>query len=116
MDVALRVRECQRVERLRDNRDAVFKTEPSALTLGEFACIAPFDKLRDEIDDAIVRSAIDELDDVLVFECGGDVDLAHEAAHRFVADGKLRQQRFDRDSASSPLLSTEHHRTHATAA
>src|ERR1044071_7112707 len=43
---------------------------------------------------------IDKLDDVFVFQCCGNVHLAHEATHCFVTYGKLRQQRLDSDCSS----------------
>src|SRR4029079_851394 len=89
--------------------------QPAALQLGEFRSVCALDKFRYEINDTIVRAAIDELDDVLVFQRSSDVDLAHEAAHRFIADRKLRQQSLDSDGASSTLLATQHHCSHSTA-
>jgi hypothetical protein len=50
-----------------------------------------------------------------VLQCCGDVDLAHEAFHRFIADGEFRKQSFDRNSASCALIARQHHAAHAAA-
>src|SRR6185369_7181223 len=115
MNVALRVRERERVERLRDDRDSVFVRKSPAVSLGEFAGISTIDEFSHEIDDTIVHAAIDKLDDVLVLQRRGDIDLTHEALHRFITDGKLGKERLDRNRASGALLATEHHATHAAA-
>src|SRR6185369_5539183 len=115
MNVALRVREGECVKRLRNDRDAVFVREPTAAIFSELRSISAFDEFSDEINDAVMRTAIDKLDDVLMLQRRSNIDLTHKAFHRFVTDGKLRQQRLDRNWASGFLLAPEHHATHAAA-
>src|SRR6185369_11912846 len=115
MNVALGVCERECVERLRDDRNAVFVRQSPTVIFSKLRSISAIDEFSDEINDAIVCAAIDELDDVLVLQRCSDVDLTHEAFHSFVTDGKLRQQRFDRNWASGFLLASEHHATHAAA-
>src|SRR6185369_6210233 len=91
MNVALRVRERECVERLRYDGDAVFVRESPAVMLSELARISAIDKFSHEIHNAIMRTAIEELDDVFVLQRRGNVDLTHEAFHRFVTNGKFRK-------------------------
>src|SRR5688572_28265291 len=116
VNVATLMRERQSIERLRDDRYAVFVSESPALHFGELLCICAFDVFSYEVNDSIVCAAIDELDNVFVFKRRGNVHLAHEATHCFVADSKFRQQGFDRDWTSSALLTAQHHCAHSTTA
>src|SRR5689334_673041 len=67
MNVALRVRVRQRLERLRNDRDAVVVRQTTPACFGKFASIGAVDVFTYEIDHAVVRAAIDKLDDVFVF-------------------------------------------------
>src|SRR5687767_6411643 len=106
------MRKRQSVECLRDDRNSVFIFEPATLLLGQLRCVRAIDKFCYEINDSVVRAAIDELDDVLMLERCRDVDLAHETAHGFITDRKLGKQSLYGNGSSGLLLATKHHCAH----
>ena len=116
MDVALAVRVLQGFERLRDDLDRLRVGEPAAARVRESRGVRALHEFRDEVDDALVRAAVYEADDVRVLQGGGHVNLAHEAAQRLVRDGDFRQERLDGDGLARLLVAREHDAAHPAAA
>src|SRR5262244_344451 len=115
MDVALLVRVIQRIKRLGDDGNRILIRKTSAVFLGEFGSVSSFNKLCDQVDDAVVSTAIYKLDYVSMFQRRGHIDFPYEPSHRLITDGELRQQSLYCHCASGSLVTSQHHAAHTAA-
>src|SRR6185503_2455669 len=116
MNVALSVCVGKGIENLRDDLQRFPFRQATATRVSQSRSVGSIDEFSYQVDDAVVHPSILELHNAGMFERRRHIDLAHEAAHCFVAYGKLRKQGLDGDRGSSGLMPPQHHASHAAAA
>src|SRR4030095_8912442 len=109
MDVTLLVRVVQRIKGLGNDRDRILIGKTSTILLSQFGGVSSINKLRDQIDHAVMSTAVDKLDNISMLQRRRHIDLSDESLHGLITDSELRQQCFDSDRMPGALIATEHY-------
>ena len=100
VNVTLRMRERERIECLRDDRNAVFVTETATLMLRRAWTALSLRQILDQVNHAVVHAAIDNSTMFLCLSAAATSISRRKRRIGFVADCKLRQEGLDRDGRS----------------